>query len=92
MSLLFVIREQTWIYRVVILNIWQINIVEELYVQMIVLRVDGQVVNMFFFYEFSEWNEWNIRGVVSLSKEVAIENLGERKMEHVIVFLVTGGQ
>lgn len=42
-----VIGEQTQIHRVVIEKIWQVKTDEELYVQMIVVRINGQVANMF---------------------------------------------
>jgi hypothetical protein len=46
-SLRPVIGEQTQIHRIVIENIWQVKTDEELCVQMIVVRINGQVANMF---------------------------------------------
>ena len=50
----------------------------------------GKLSVRLFAYESSEWNELNTRGVVRLSKEVAIEILGEKKLKHAIVLCVQG--
>lgn len=47
MSLRLVIGEQTQIHKVVIEKNWQVKTNEELCVQMIVVRINGQVANMF---------------------------------------------
>ena len=43
--------------------------------QMIVVGMHGQYLKFVTIYESNEWSEWNPKGVVRLSREVASEIL-----------------
>lgn len=70
-----VIGEWTRIYRVGIEKFQQVCIEDELIMQMIVVGMHGQYLKFVTIYESNEWSEWNPKGVVRLSREVASEIL-----------------